>query len=66
MESLGFLVLRGDEKIFALDGQHRLAGIKRVVEDDLGVRANDEVSVIFVSHQATEAGLERTEGYSRL
>jgi DNA sulfur modification protein DndB len=27
IESVGFLTLRGDEKLFALDGQHRLAGI---------------------------------------
>ena len=60
VESVGFLTLRGDEKLFALDGQHRLAGIKRAVRDGFTEEANDEVSVIFVAHMDTDAGLERT------
>lgn len=59
--SVGFLTLRGDEELFALDGQHRLAGIKRAfdegVQDESGY---DEISVIFVSHKDTKVGLERT------
>ena len=58
--SVGFLTLTGDEKLFALDGQHRLAGIKRAVKDGLEAAAYDEVSVIFVAHQETSKGLERT------
>ena len=59
--SVGFLTLNGDEKLFALDGQHRLAGIKKAVAEnpnhDFG---DDEVSVILVAHTDTENGLERT------
>lgn len=59
--SVGFLTLNGDEKLFALDGQHRLAGIKKAVtEHDNHGFGDDEVSVILVAHRDTEAGLERT------
>ena len=51
---------QGDENLFALDGQHRLAGIKRVVKDGLEQDPYDEVSVIFVAHRETDEGLERT------
>ena len=59
VESVGFLTFRGDEKLFALDGQHRLAGIKKAIQDGLE-HENDEVSVIFVAHKKTPKGLERT------
>lgn len=59
--SVGFLTLRGDEKLFALDGQHRLAGIKKAVKKNkVDSNPYDEISVIFVSHKNTEKGLERT------
>lgn len=60
IESVGFLALGGDEKLFALDGQHRLAGIKRTIKDGIEQDPYDEVSVIFVAHKATSQGLERT------
>lgn len=58
--SVGFLTFHGDEKLFALDGQHRLAGIKKAVNAGLDQRPLDEVSVIFVAHEVTKKGLERT------
>lgn len=56
---MGFLSLTGSENLFALDGQHRLAGIKRALlhDKDLG---QEQVAVIFVSHHAGSAGLQRT------
>ena len=60
IESLGFLTLRGDEKLFALDGQHRLAGIKKALKDGINQDPYDDLSVIFVAHQTTKKGLERT------
>lgn len=60
LESVGFLTLRGDENLFALDGQHRLAGIKKAIADGLDQDPVDEVSVIFVAHKANPKGLERT------
>lgn len=58
--SVGFLTLQGDEDLFALDGQHRLAGIKKAIHDDIEQDPYDEVSVIFVGHKDTKKGLERT------
>jgi DNA sulfur modification protein DndB len=58
--SVGFLTLQGDESLFALDGQHRLAGIKKAIKDGLEQDPFDEVSVIFVAHQNTKKGVERT------
>lgn len=60
IESVGFLTLRGDEKLFALDGQHRLAGIKKAVRDGVEDDPYDEISVIFVEHRKNKQGLERT------
>lgn len=60
IESVGFLTLRGDEKLFALDGQHRLAGIKKAIKEGLDQNPMDEVSVIFVAHKVGIKGLERT------
>ena len=60
VESVGFLAFRGDEKLFALDGQHRLAGIKRTIKNGVEQDPYDEVSVIFVAHEATPQGLQRT------
>ena len=58
--SVGFLTLRGDESLFALDGQHRLAGIKKAVREGLESNPYDEVSVILVAHRNSKKGLERT------
>jgi len=56
-KSLGLLSLRGDERLFAIDGQHRVAGIKRALETnpELG---DDEVSAIFVGHSNSQ--IEKT------
>jgi len=58
--SVGFLTLTGQEHLFALDGQHRLAGIKKAVKEGFDDDPFDEVSVIFVGHKDTQRGLERT------
>jgi DNA sulfur modification protein DndB len=59
LNSFGLLLFSGEEKLFALDGQHRLAGIKSAVEnnDDLG---EEEASIVLVAHQNTPRGIERT------
>ena len=53
------MTLRGDEKLFALDGQHRLAGINRAIRDGMS-GSDDEVSVIFLGHKNTDDGLKAT------
>ncbi len=60
VESVGFLTLTGDEDLFALDGQHRLAGIRKFVGEGSEQDPHDQVSVIVVAHKDTSEGLERT------
>ena len=45
---VGFLKLSGDETLFAIDGQHRIAGIKGAIEKNKDLE-EEEVSVIFVA-----------------
>jgi len=45
----GILSLYGNEEIFALDGQHRLKGLKKAYEKDKSI-ADLEIPLIFVIH----------------
>ena len=56
---IGYLELDGREKLFALDGQHRLAGIRRAIQKNKEL-GEERVSVLFVPHATTPAGLRRT------
>ncbi|MDX2076628.1 MAG: DNA sulfur modification protein DndB [bacterium] len=58
-ETLGLLKLSGNEILFAIDGQHRVAGIKQAVEQSKSL-GNEEVSAIFVAHKNNSEGMERT------
>ena len=60
LASIGFLTLRGDERLFALDGQHRLAGIKTAVAQGLSQDPFDQLPVVFVAHRDDQLGLQRT------
>lgn len=57
--ALGLLRLRGDEQIFAIDGQHRVEGIKAALTEKSSL-ASEEQCVIFVAHRTNEDGRERT------
>ncbi len=59
LNSFGLLLFTGDEQLFALDGQHRLAGIKTAVRNNDGI-GEEEASVLLVAHQNTPKGIERT------
>lgn len=59
-DSIGFLRLAGKEKIFAIDGQHRLSGIKRAMTDNNSLLADELVPVIFVGHTNTATGMRRS------
>lgn len=56
-DTLGFLSLSGNEKIFAVDGQHRLSGIKKAINNKVSF-GNERLPVILISHQ--EKKRERT------
>jgi DNA sulfur modification protein DndB len=58
-DSIGFLHLSGREKLFAIDGQHRLAGIKYAISAN-DVLINEFVPVILVGHRNTPSGVRRT------
>lgn len=57
--AIGILRLGGDERLFALDGQHRLAGIRQALEirAELG---SETLSAVFVGHAQNEQGMTRT------
>jgi len=57
--ALGVLVFNGSEKLFAVDGQHRVVGIQKalVTKESL---SEEEVCVIFVGHSNDRTGLQRT------
>lgn len=60
---LGLLHLSGGEKLFAIDGQHRVAGIKLALKNGSKHDAlrNESVSAIFIAHDPnSEAGKQRT------
>lgn len=57
--SIGLLRLSGDEKLFAIDGQHRVAGIKEALTRS-DVLADDEIIGIFVGHETTAVGQQKT------
>lgn len=64
-ESLGVLELTGKESLFAVDGQHRLAGMKRLLKqsteqvgDAPAAALTDLVSVLFIAHRTDK--IERT------
>jgi DNA sulfur modification protein DndB len=63
-DSLGVLRLNGAEKLFAVDGQHRLAGMKRLAELSATKSAEepalkDFVSVLFISHRIDQIARTR-------
>ncbi len=47
----GVLTLMGSEQIFALDGQHRLLGLRKAYAENPDVVGELEVSILFVVHQ---------------
>ena len=61
IESVGFHTFTGEETLFAVDGQHRLAGMKEAVDQAPdGHEWLDEIPVIFVAHRDDLPGLVRS------
>ena len=58
-ESIGILQLSGDERLFAVDGQHRVEGIKQALQEDPSLE-HEEMVVLFVAHRETPEGTVRT------
>jgi DNA sulfur modification protein DndB len=62
--SIGFLKFEGTERMFAIDGQHRVAGIRQALRtnEDLG---DEEVCAIFVAGVNQQHRSDDPEGYER-
>ncbi|WED25448.1 DGQHR domain-containing protein [Vibrio sp. DW001] len=58
-ESLGFMSIKDGLTMFAIDGQHRLSGIKKALDktDDLN---KEQLPVIIVAHHKSDEGIKRT------
>lgn len=56
---LGILERSGEEKIFPVDGQHRVEGIKEVVRNSNAYNA-EQIPVIFISHKTSNEGMQRS------
>jgi DNA sulfur modification protein DndB len=56
---MGVLQFKGTERLFALDGQHRLSGIKSALKSNK-LPLGDCVPVIFVAHSNTADGIRRS------
>jgi DNA sulfur modification protein DndB len=59
-ESVGLLIFEGREKMFAIDGQHRVEGIKIAYKKNPQRLSGDQFPVIFLAHLDTPAGKVRT------
>lgn len=57
--NVGVLFFNGDEKIFPVDGQHRVEGIKAALQTNPQL-ANETISVILIGHSNTSEGMERS------
>ncbi|MDD5456255.1 MAG: DNA sulfur modification protein DndB [Candidatus Margulisbacteria bacterium] len=56
---MGFLEFNGEEKIFPVDGQHRVEAIKQAVHENQDLR-EEKISVIFIGHSNNSQGMERS------
>jgi DNA sulfur modification protein DndB len=61
---LGFLKLSGSETLFAIDGQHRIAGIKGALEQT-NTLEDEEVSIIFVAGVTQNQRIKDPKGFER-
>lgn len=55
---IGILELTGTEKIFPIDGQHRVEGIKEALKTKRELH-DEKVPVIFIGHRIDDDGMQR-------
>lgn len=56
----GVLMFNGQEKIFPVDGQHRVEGIKLTLQNNPNEFNNETIPVILIGHKNTSEGMKRT------
>lgn len=59
-DSMGLLHLTGSEKMFAIDGQHRVEAIKCALEEGGDTVTSDQYPIIMVAHNDSYDGKKRT------
>jgi DNA sulfur modification protein DndB len=57
--NMGFLRLNGEEKIFPVDGQHRVEGIKDAIKKSPELE-DETIAVILIGHHKDKDGMEKT------
>ena len=57
--NMGFLRLSGEEKLFPVDGQHRVEGIRSAIKEDTNLE-DETIAVILIGHQKNKEGMEKT------
>ena len=62
--TMGLLELRGDEKLFAIDGQHRVKGIKEAIGKNEALR-KEEVCTIFIQGVIASRRDHDPDGFQR-
>lgn len=60
LDTIGILELTGTEKLFSIDGQHRIDGIKQALRKDPSMFKFDELPVIIIAHTDDKNGKIRT------
>ncbi|MBK6352111.1 MAG: DGQHR domain-containing protein [Saprospiraceae bacterium] len=60
LDTIGILELTGTEKLFSIDGQHRIDGIKQAMKKDPSMFKFDELPVIIIAHTDDKNGKIRT------
>ena len=58
-ENVGLLKLDGEEQIFPIDGQHRLEGIKKALQES-DKYANDTIPIILIGHECSPEGMAKS------
>ena len=56
--SLGILLLNGKERLFAIDGQHRVVGIKNAISENPAL-GKEEVCALLIAHSDDAKGKQR-------
>ena len=57
--SMGILEFPGKHKIFPVDGQHRVEGIKAALKENPDL-SNQKITTIFIGHKSDDDGMKRT------
>lgn len=60
--NMGFLRLNGEEKIFPVDGQHRVEGIKDAIKKSPELE-DETIAVILIGHHKDKEGMEKTRRF---